>query len=373
MEELHVNKEDQQNRVILQQKIIHLKAELSKYMSKVKDYQDNYHYSQLETLKNENSILSEKIKELERYRIIEKEEFSNIIAEMKEKISELTEKEKNYITSIITLKEQYQEISNILEEFKKREFIIIEELKDYEKNELLLQGQLAYKDNLLNQLKKENEQLSNKNNELLEILTNTETNQIELKKHIEVLDIKYNEKITDFKKLEDELNNTLEKNRLLEEEIQKIIKESQQYKDQIKCLQSEIYTWEKKFEESEATLSNIKSENENLYLDKKLLYEELESLKYVEKELESKIMTLKHEIISYPNDAKSSNSNYINALENDIKNITHNYDGLIMKINDNNNIINICLQQINQLEEQIDALTEVIAKLKEPLAESLGS
>ncbi|UQX55878.1 hypothetical protein M5V91_09675 [Cytobacillus pseudoceanisediminis] len=51
-------KQDYRN---LQQKVIYLTAEISKYKNKIKEYQENYHYSQLETLKNENQYLKEQI------------------------------------------------------------------------------------------------------------------------------------------------------------------------------------------------------------------------------------------------------------------------------------------------------------------------
>ncbi|MCP3029089.1 hypothetical protein [Halobacillus sp. A5] len=47
----------------MQQKLIYFKSELDKYKEKVKDYQDNYHYSQLEALKKENAYLLEQNEE----------------------------------------------------------------------------------------------------------------------------------------------------------------------------------------------------------------------------------------------------------------------------------------------------------------------
>ncbi|WP_035532545.1 hypothetical protein [Halobacillus kuroshimensis] len=45
--------------VQLQQKVIYYRSELDKYKKKVQDYQENYHYSMLESLKNENEQLKQ--------------------------------------------------------------------------------------------------------------------------------------------------------------------------------------------------------------------------------------------------------------------------------------------------------------------------
>ena len=49
--------DDRLNPNILHHQIIYLNSELNKYKSKVRDYQEDYHYSQLEKLKIENSHL----------------------------------------------------------------------------------------------------------------------------------------------------------------------------------------------------------------------------------------------------------------------------------------------------------------------------
>ncbi|GGC99523.1 hypothetical protein GCM10007216_32810 [Thalassobacillus devorans] len=54
-----MNKNNMGDPIQLQQKIIHFKAELAKYKEKVKDYQENYHYAQLDDLKEQNIQLLE--------------------------------------------------------------------------------------------------------------------------------------------------------------------------------------------------------------------------------------------------------------------------------------------------------------------------
>ena len=49
--------------ILLKQKLIFTQSELSRYKAKVKDYQDNYHYLQLDELKDENKTLKEEIKQ----------------------------------------------------------------------------------------------------------------------------------------------------------------------------------------------------------------------------------------------------------------------------------------------------------------------
>ncbi|SEA20857.1 hypothetical protein SAMN05421743_103184 [Thalassobacillus cyri] len=60
-----MNKNNMGDPVQLQQKIIYFKAELAKYKEKVKDYQENYHYAQLDNLKEQNIKLLEDKAELD--------------------------------------------------------------------------------------------------------------------------------------------------------------------------------------------------------------------------------------------------------------------------------------------------------------------
>ena len=64
--------DDRLNPTILHHQIIYLNSELNKYKSKVRDYQEDYHYSQLEKLKIENSHL-----------LREQQQMTNQIEEMK--------------------------------------------------------------------------------------------------------------------------------------------------------------------------------------------------------------------------------------------------------------------------------------------------
>ncbi|MBU8906891.1 hypothetical protein [Desertibacillus haloalkaliphilus] len=50
---------------VLKQKLIHIQSELSLYKQKVRNYQENYHYRQLETLKVENEELKEQLENLQ--------------------------------------------------------------------------------------------------------------------------------------------------------------------------------------------------------------------------------------------------------------------------------------------------------------------
>ncbi|MFG6115342.1 hypothetical protein ACGTN9_09125 [Halobacillus sp. MO56] len=63
-----MNKNNMEDPIQLQQKIIYFKAELAKYKEKVKDYQENYHYAHLDNLKEQNIQLMENNAELD-YRV----------------------------------------------------------------------------------------------------------------------------------------------------------------------------------------------------------------------------------------------------------------------------------------------------------------
>ncbi|TLS37460.1 hypothetical protein [Pseudalkalibacillus caeni] len=170
----------------LQQKIIYFKAELAKYKEKVKDYQENFHYNQLENLKSENISLIEKQEELEEKLAEEKETNNNY----KQKASELQtltsrqEKELGKLKSLVTeiqkanqsymkelenektvqkqLNQKFRRISeennHFNEQFKKQEQDIIalnEEIDGYK--EKLLSVEKLQKQ--VHSLKKENQEL----------------------------------------------------------------------------------------------------------------------------------------------------------------------------------------------------------------------
>ncbi|MBX0359338.1 hypothetical protein [Halobacillus sp. Nhm2S1] len=84
----------------LQQKLIYYRAELDKYKKKVKDYQDNYHYSQLEKLKVENEELQEKIEQWNHEESVLNGELTRRIQGFEERVNRYEEQEEKYKTEI---------------------------------------------------------------------------------------------------------------------------------------------------------------------------------------------------------------------------------------------------------------------------------
>ncbi|MCK6206916.1 hypothetical protein KZX50_15830 [Bacillus infantis] len=100
---------------MLQQKIIHLNSELSRYKAKVKEYQDDYHYSQLEILKEENQRLKNDLDETAESREEERKAFAR----------KLEENYQNRLTSISQLDGYIAELEEEISDSDKR----IEELE----------------------------------------------------------------------------------------------------------------------------------------------------------------------------------------------------------------------------------------------------
>lgn len=115
-----------QSKIQLQQLIIHLNSELSKYKEKVREYQEDYHYSQLESLKIENRKLIEEKKQLKialdeqktiekqleelqaerKQWTSEKEQWMNDIHEYQKKISDQSQK----IGQLIKDRDHYEKL-----------------------------------------------------------------------------------------------------------------------------------------------------------------------------------------------------------------------------------------------------------------------
>jgi chromosome segregation ATPase len=98
-----VNNLNKLTRLQLEQKIIYYKSELSHYKSKIKVYEEDYHYSQLKKIKVDNAKLKQDLKEFsEQIKSIEKEKtiLQEKVAELKEEINtkmiELTNMKTNH-------------------------------------------------------------------------------------------------------------------------------------------------------------------------------------------------------------------------------------------------------------------------------------
>jgi chromosome segregation ATPase len=151
---------------MLQQKIIHLNSELSRYKARVKEYQDDYHYSQLERLKEENISLKKQLSELEKHGQEEREAFAITL----EKIEQGNKESLTYLEEFIEELEGKNRRSNeLVIELEEKLLIAIE-------GEIRLQAEMA---NLEEKNKKEQEALISLRLELRKMKKDLEGSQNE--------------------------------------------------------------------------------------------------------------------------------------------------------------------------------------------------
>ncbi|MBM7553623.1 hypothetical protein [Thalassobacillus pellis] len=142
----------------LQQKIIHFKSELAKYKEKVKDYQDNYHYSQLEQLKEQNNKLRE-----------EKEEAVNDIQALQQ---ESDKRKKRFEDEVLTARQQQEALLQEKLDFQNK-------ITRIEKLNQELVGQAKARKEEANELK---ERLSQRQGDIAHLQAKNKSIQEELQK-----------------------------------------------------------------------------------------------------------------------------------------------------------------------------------------------
>ena len=127
------------NPTILHHQIIYLNSELNKYKSKVRDYQEDYHYSQLEKLKIEN-----------RHLLREQQQMTNQIEEMKHINLTLQNRiiEKETLIEQMTkqtehLNEEITTVSNRLEQAGSDNRESLKEIERYNHTNQQLQNQVS--------------------------------------------------------------------------------------------------------------------------------------------------------------------------------------------------------------------------------------
>ncbi|WP_413379712.1 hypothetical protein [Alkalihalobacillus sp. 1P02AB] len=98
----------------LQQRIIHLQSELKKYKYLVEQYQNNYHYNLIDSLKEENELKNQEINEINEALQNEKKNSKNIFKE----VSRLKE---NYEQDLQTLNQLNESLKQELQQMKQEE------------------------------------------------------------------------------------------------------------------------------------------------------------------------------------------------------------------------------------------------------------
>ncbi|WP_078579796.1 coiled-coil domain-containing protein [Salipaludibacillus agaradhaerens] len=120
--------------VLLQQQVIYFKSELAKFKNKVKHYQNDYHYSLIEELKEKNSKLIEetRMKENQIDRLkIEGEQLANENSELKKELTEMNEQfhSSDLHHEIDELNKENEHLKLLNEQLKKK-LTMLEQLKD---------------------------------------------------------------------------------------------------------------------------------------------------------------------------------------------------------------------------------------------------
>lgn len=94
----------------LQQRLIYYRAELDKYKKRVQDYQENYHYSQLEKLKIENAALREELEQWNNQEAAVKGELSKRIQGFEEQVARYEDQEEKFKNELQEWQKQSTEL-----------------------------------------------------------------------------------------------------------------------------------------------------------------------------------------------------------------------------------------------------------------------
>ncbi|MFG6118356.1 MULTISPECIES: hypothetical protein [Thalassobacillus] len=275
----------------LQQMIIYYKAELAKYKEKVKDYQENYHYSLLTTLKEQNIELLEENERVTNQLSQTKKEMnkkiSNIASQLKssryneEKLNvklesleeklvyeeicnkQLISKEKKLRNEIIDLKSSHSRSRNEIIQLQKTNQELNENL-----NESTKEFQVV-KENLRKQaadLSEENEtrhkkiiKLENTIKELEHQNKEQNTNIDQFKKEICELQEKHTKEIDSFQKKIDKIRKAHSVLNTEKEQLEKENQEIAAHRDNL--LAEERSDFEKKLKSKEEIIEQLKEEN----------------------------------------------------------------------------------------------------------------
>ncbi|MGA5688816.1 hypothetical protein [Cytobacillus pseudoceanisediminis] len=281
----------------LQQKVIFLSAEISKYKNKIMDYQENYHYSQLETLKIENLYLKEQIQKYQQNELKFKEEHSKAIAGYEMNQKELSSKEADCLSKIEKLNEQIRNSKRLNLSLQENNTSLFREIEEFNKNRVFLHKQLSEKESQLVQLKEENEQLILKNNDLKDII-NSMKNELTI----------YSDQLAPYEQIIkknqikiDELQNDIS---LQKEELQKRLLEILEYRTLVSDYNQKIVQKEKIIKDlkiKEEKNMQLHLENEKLQALNSDLYNEKLILENIQKEIIAKLIIIRDEIKKFPN------------------------------------------------------------------------
>lgn len=102
--------------IMLKQQILFLQSELARYANQVKDYQNNYHYSMIKKLKEENAQLKEELRIFQEKKVEEMESLQTENEQLKQKLTHFDGNSESFIADLLNEKEEYMEKWELLKE-----------------------------------------------------------------------------------------------------------------------------------------------------------------------------------------------------------------------------------------------------------------
>ncbi len=351
---LHSNNSRITDTIQLQQKIIYFKSELTKYQAKVKDYENNYHYSQLKVLKEENLQLMDEKEAISLELKTSREDYEKTIADLRSKIETHAEQEQSYNS---TLSQKQQEIEKLKKDRKTNEKELKIKIDHLTKEKQTSLNKISELESFLQKSNKERDTAQHQLTEEIQRIKNELHNSNNTKTHLE----------KDNHKLKEEIKNLTSKIIQLEE-ANTINKD----------LELLVSDYESKLEEAlqrhqqhEEAISEFKQENSKLKTITSQLEHELTENKKQNNELSEKVLVLQEISDNYTSLQKTHE-----ILKEEMKTSQDNLNEMFIKFNESNwEIDSLLPKNTSQITtdtdiNELDILKQLEYQFKELLEQS---
>ncbi|WP_226584710.1 hypothetical protein [Halobacillus litoralis] len=366
----------QKDPIQLQQRIIYYRAELDKYKKKVQDYQDNYHYSQLEKLKNENADLKEQIDYSSNQESMLKGELSRRVKGYEEQLARHEELEEKYRNEVkdwqgrcVDLKEQNQDLSRYVQDLERDLGQTQRRFSQSQRDLSMLQGSYAeVKTQLHREIEAKEEQLLQVRS-LQEALDETDQRLFQTQKNFSFLQASYLE----------EQKNRREEEGCKEEALADMAAWRNKYSDLKESYDIEMKDWGKKCSDLKDQVQDLEGGLNELRQRHSLSQKEIsqmqirytESQKQLKSEIESKekaserAAKLEEELSAfherYTNEEKEWQNECSNLSEQN-KKLTEQMNNLEGKIEESDRFIAQCLGDFSFLQGNYNNQMQALSK-----------
>lgn len=316
----------------LQQKIIFFKAELAKYKAKIEDYENNYHYSQLRLLKQENQQLKE--------------------AKERHVAFSMKDHEIEKLTNAII---DYQEITSTFENKQKKDRL---KIKNMNKAILSLYTRLTLKQTEIETAETENMNLQSENQKQKEGISHYQSINNNLSIQIEQLHKEIQTYKNDKMEFEKRSNDLKDKNKKLTTHMTELQRE-QEVNQQLHKEQNEQMT------KLQADLKHLMDQKEDLMKEQLSLLEEIESLKSERENLEKteklhlqKLHDLQNQVVYHQKKREEAQALH-QRFEQLNKNLQKENSALLSNQHTLHKKLETNEKQINELHEKIQELQKL--------------